>query len=157
MKASHLRRAMRLWPPYLFAGIRVKHISPDFRAVDVELRHGRFNMNYVGTHFGGSIFSMTDPFYVLMLSGILGRDYVIWDRAAAINFIRPGTGTLLAKFRLTDEMLDAVRANTAKPGDRYLPVWPVDVRDSEGEIVASVDKTLYIRNASDQAAAGRKR
>src|ERR1039458_6644721 len=58
---AHLRRLVNLWPPFLGAGIRIKHIAPDMKAVDVEMKLRWWNANYVGTHFGGSLFAMTDP------------------------------------------------------------------------------------------------
>jgi acyl-coenzyme A thioesterase PaaI-like protein len=150
MKPSTLRFGMNFWPPFLAAGIRVVRISDDWREVEVELRQGRFNMNYVGTHFGGSLFSMTDPFFMAMLSNILGRDYVVWDKASSIDFIRPGKGTVRAVMNITDTMLEAIRDNTPNEGDKYLPVWPVEIRDSGGDIVARIDKTIYIRRRKDE-------
>ena len=82
-KNSHaLRRWINLWPPFLGAGIRVKRIAPDMKAVDVEMKLRWWNANYVGTHFGGSLFAMTDAFYMLMLMANLGGDYIVWDKAA---------------------------------------------------------------------------
>ena len=82
-------RAINLWPPILGAGIRVKW-GPGNKAVDVEMKLRFWNRNYVGTHYGGSLYSMTDPFYMLMLMNNLGRDYIVWDKAASIRFRKPG-------------------------------------------------------------------
>lgn len=140
---------MNLWPPFLFSGIRVTHIAEDFTAVDVELRQRFYNRNYVGTHFGGSIFAMTDPFWMMMIMNQLGRDYTVWDRAASIEFLRPGYGTLAAHFRTTPQMIDDIRANTAEEGSKYLPQYPVDVVNKDGETVSRVTKTLHIRRRAD--------
>lgn len=150
MKASTLRRGMLVWPPFLFAGIRVTRISGDFREIDVELRHGRLNMNYIGTHYGGSLFSMTDPFYVVMLMNVLGRDYVVWDKTATIEFVKPGTGTVKAAFRVTDDMLADIAAATPNEGDKFEPVYKVEIVDESGEVVARVTKTMYIRRQPDR-------
>ena len=99
MKAATLRRWMNIWPPLLFSGIRIKHIAPDFREAVIELRDRKLNMNYVGVHFGGAIFAMSDPFHMLMAMNILGRDYVVWDKSASIDYIKPGKGTLTARFQ----------------------------------------------------------
>src|SRR5271168_3206280 len=108
-KSSHaLRRWVNLWPPFLGAGIRVKHIALDMKTVEVEMRLNFWNANYVGTHFGGSLFAMTDPFYMLMLMANLGRDYVVWDKAAIIRNRKPGRGTVRAEFRLSDSQIDDV-------------------------------------------------
>ena len=82
-KKSHaLRRWINFWPPFLGAGIRIQYIAPDMKSVDVEMKLHFWNANYVGTHFGGSLFAMTDPFYMLMLIANLGSDYIVWDKAA---------------------------------------------------------------------------
>src|SRR6202051_5168931 len=93
-----LLRWISLWPPFLGAGIRVKPIAPDMKAVDVEMKLRWWNANYVGTHFGGSLFAMTDAFYMLMLMANLGRDYIVWDKAASIRYRKPGQGTVRAAF-----------------------------------------------------------
>jgi hypothetical protein len=71
---------MNLWPPFLGAGIRVRFISRDWRKIVTQLRLYGLNRNYMGTHFGGSLFSMTDPFYMLMLIRTLGKDYSILSK-----------------------------------------------------------------------------
>jgi acyl-coenzyme A thioesterase PaaI-like protein len=144
MKPRHLRWGMNLWPPFLGAGIRVRHIAPDWSEVRVELRQGLLNRNYVGTHYGGSLFSMTDPFYALMLMHLLGSRYLVWDQAARIEFLAPGRGTVSAVFRLTNEEVEALRAQAAS-GEKVLPAFDVEVRDAGGALVARVRKTLYVR------------
>ena len=103
-----------------------------------------YNRNYVGTQFGGSLYSMTDPFYMLMLMENLGRDYVVGDKAASIDFIAPGRGPVFASFAIDQGFIDQVRECTAG-GDKYLPELPVEVRDGSGALVARVNKTLYVR------------
>jgi hypothetical protein len=77
MKPSTLRLGMNLWPPFLFSGVHVAEIAPDWRYARVELRLRPWNRNYVGTHFGGNLFAMTDPFWMLLLMHCLGRDYYV--------------------------------------------------------------------------------
>lgn len=151
--AGFFRFGINLWPPYLGAGIHVTALAPDYRSVSVRLRHGLLNRNYFGTHYGGSLYSMTDPFYALMLLHNLPRGYTVWDRAAHIDFKIPGRGDVFAHFVLTEEMLADVLARTAA-GDRYEPTWNVDIVDAERQVVATVAKTLYIRRrpASDKLA-----
>jgi acyl-coenzyme A thioesterase PaaI-like protein len=134
---------MSWWPPLLGAGIRVRRIAPDFRAVEVELVQHWWNTNYVGVHFGGSLFAMTDPFFMLMLIENLGPEYIVWDKAAAIRFRRPGHGTVRAEFRITEEQLDEIRraADSAPKIDRH---FNVEVRDETGEVVAIVQRTLHV-------------
>lgn len=144
MSPKVFKTLINLWPPYLGAGVRVENISPDYRQVEVSLKLRWYNRNYVGTHFGGSLFSMTDPFYMLMLMQILGRDYIVWDKSASIDFVAPGKGKVSALFELDDAVLDTIRLATAN-GDKYLPELPVRVVDERGETVAHIRKTLYIR------------
>jgi len=139
-----LRRWINLWPPFLGAGIRVKHIAPDMKAVDVEMKLRWWNANYVGTHFGGSLFAMTDAFYMLMLMANLGRDYIVWDKAASIRYRKPGRGTVRAEFRLTDAQLDHIREKL-KSLPKYEPTFKVEVKDEQGTVIAEVEKLLYVR------------
>jgi len=97
-KARLLRWAMNFYPPYLGAGVRIQHIAGDFREVRVKMGLGWYNRNYVGTQFGGSLYSMTDPFFMLMVMENLGSDYIVWDKAASIDFIAPGKGPVYADF-----------------------------------------------------------
>ncbi|WP_408953142.1 DUF4442 domain-containing protein [Lysobacter sp. Hz 25] len=149
MKASTLRHGLNLWPPFLFSGIHVAAIAPDYRQATVELRMRPWNRNYVGTHFGGSLFSMTDPFWMLLAMNALGREYIVWDRAGSIEFVKPGRGTVRAEFRLDDEVLDELRKATAH-GDKYLHWFDTDVVDASGEVVAKIRKQLYVRRKRDK-------
>ena len=144
-RSSHaLRRWINLWPPFLGAGIRVQHIAPDMRAVDVEMKLGFWNANYVGTHFGGSLFAMTDAFYMLMLMANLGRDYIVWDKAATIRYRKPGKGTVRAEFRLSDSQIDNIREKL-KTLPKYEPVFSVEVKDQAGVVIAEVEKVIQVR------------
>jgi acyl-coenzyme A thioesterase PaaI-like protein len=138
------RLGINLWPPFRGAGIRVMRVSDDYREIDVRLRMRLFNRNYFGTQFGGSMFAMTDPFFALMMMRNLGRGYVVWDKAAAIRYVAPGRSDLFARFRLPQEAIDAARTATAT-GERYEPTFTVVVTDRDGQPIAEVDKTLYIR------------
>lgn len=139
------------WPPYLGAGVRVAHVDADFRYVRVEMRQRWFNRNYLGTHFGGSLYSMVDPFFVLMATHALGPTYIVWDKAASIDFVAPGRGTVSAEFRLTEADVEAMRAATAN-GDKYLPTFDVEIVDASGATVARVQKQLYVRRKRVDAA-----
>ncbi len=144
MSARLLSRGMRFWPPFLGAGIRVRSLAEDFREATVELRLGRFNRNYVGTHFGGSLYAMTDPFFMIMLLQNLGGNYLVWDKSGSIEYVAPGRGTVSAHFRLTGERIAEIRAQAAS-GEKIFPEFEVDVKDAAGEVVARVWKILYVR------------
>ena len=145
---AHLRRLVNFWPPFLGAGIRIQRIAADMKAVDVEMKLHFWNANYVGTHFGGSLFAMTDPFYMLMLMANLGPDYIVWDKAASIRYRKPGKGTVRAEFRLTDEQLNDIREKL-KTLPKYEPVFPVEVKDEAGEVVAAVERILHVRRKAN--------
>jgi len=135
---------MNVYPPFLGAGIRVKRLRPDWRAIDVEMKLRRWNANYVGTHYGGSLYSMTDPFVMLMLMENLGPEYVVWDKAASIRFRSPGRGTVYASFRISEEQLDEIRQSLTSE-EKVDRTFAVVVKDAGGKVIAEVDKQLQIR------------
>ncbi len=132
------------WPPYLGAAIVVKYIADDWQRIEVGMKLRWYNRNYVKSHFGGSLFSMTDPFYMLMLLRNLGKDYIVWDTAARIKFIQPGRSEVRATFTLDAERLQSIREK-AESSEKLLEKFKVRVVDGEGKTVAVVQKTLYIR------------
>lgn len=144
LKVRRLLRKLRWWPPFLGAGIRVTRVADDFLTVDVELRMRFFNRNYVGTHFGGSIYSMCDPWFMVMLIEQLGPNYIVWDKAAAIRFKKPGKGTVKATFHIPAGRVDEIRSQADVQG-KIEPQFQAVVTDAEGNIVAEVDKLLYVR------------
>ncbi len=144
VSARALRIAMNLWPPFLGAGIRVRRIAPDYREALVELRPGLANRNFFGTHFGGSLFAMTDPFFALMVLHNLPADYLVWDKSASIDFVAPGRGRVRARFAITQQDIDTIVRMTAD-GDKHLHLFRVDVEDAEGLVVARVEKIVYVR------------
>ncbi|WP_245543157.1 DUF4442 domain-containing protein [Oceanospirillum maris] len=153
MKAAFLKWGISLWPPLLGAGVKVEVLAKDFSYARIRMKLRWYNRNYVGVHYGGSLYSMTDPFYMLMLSESLGRDYVVWDKAAHIDYIKPGRSTVRTEFNVTPEMLQDIREKTAK-GEKYLPQFEVQIRDDNGELVARVMRTLYIRRKQRAVASG---
>lgn len=144
MSTKLVGRLINFWPPFLFSGIRVKSISPDWRQISVELRLRWWNRNAVGTLFGGSLFAMIDPFYPLMLQHNLGPEYTVWVKSAAIEFIAPGRSVALATFQLSGERLDEIRT-AAEGGNRCLPAFSVTITDPQGKPITRVDKVLYVR------------
>ncbi|SIP97828.1 Acyl-coenzyme A thioesterase PaaI, contains HGG motif [Solilutibacter tolerans] len=144
-----LRFGMNLWPPFLFTGIHVTDIGADWRSARVELRLRPWNRNYVGTQFGGSLFAMTDPYWMLLMLHALPRDYIVWDKAGEIEFVKPGRSTVHAEFHLSDAVIKEVIAAAAN-GDKVLRWFDTDVIDAEGEVVAKVRKQLYIRRKRDR-------
>lgn len=144
MRPGLLRWGMSLWPPYLFAGVRVASIDAQWSQIVVEMRLRWYNRNFVGTHFGGSLFAMTDPMWMMLLLQRLGSDYVVWDKAGTIDFVKPGRGRVTATFDLPQDTLDAILAKAAD-GEKVLHWFENDVVDEAGEVVAHVRKQVYVR------------
>ena len=152
--SRRLRWRFNLIPAYRGTGARVTYISANFREIRVELPLSWRTRNYVGTIFGGSLYGAVDPVYMIMLIKILGPAYTVWDRAAAIRFLRPGRTKLSARFALDDEEVRTIRelAETHPSVDR---VYRVDLVDAGGLVHASVEKTVYIRkNATPKESRG---
>lgn len=138
------RVSFNLWPCYRGTGGRLTYVSADYREIHVRLRLNWRTRNYVGSIFGGSLYGAVDPLYMLMLIRILGNEYVVWDKAANIQFKRPGRSTLYATFQLDDEEIEVIREATAPgaPIDRH---YVVELKDKPGKVHATIDKTIYIR------------
>jgi len=144
MSSGTIRRLINYWPPFLFSGIRVVSIADNWRRVEAELRLRWWNRNAVGTMFGGSLFAMTDPFYPLMLQHNLGRDYVVWMKSAAVEFLSPGRSAARASFLLSGEVLDEIR-NTAEAERKCEREFSVAISDLDGGLIARVRLTVYVR------------
>ena len=134
----------RFWPPFLGANIRVTKLTSDYRELETRMKLTRLNRNWVGTHYGGSIFSMTDPFYMVMLINILGSDYMVWDKSSSIEFKKPGKTEMIANFSISDKKLEEIIENT-KDGSPYFAEFCVDVLNTDNEVVANVNKKVYVR------------
>lgn len=143
-----------LYPPFLGAGVSVRSASPDLRAIDVSMKLRWWNRNYVGTQFGGSLYSMVDPFLMLMFLENLGEGYVVWDKAATVRFRSPGRGTVHASFRLTEADVQRVRDEVARDG-RSEPRFEVVIVDDAGRTVAEIEKVLSIKPKASKASPAR--
>jgi hypothetical protein len=142
--ARHMRMLLNIWGPFLGAGIRVKRLGPDWKEIDVEMKLRWWNANYVGTHYGGSLYSMTDPFFMVMLIENLGKDYIVWDKSASIRFKKPGRGTVSASFRLSEQQIQEIK-QALKTQAKIERVFMVEVKDESGSVIAEVEKLLHIR------------
>jgi acyl-coenzyme A thioesterase PaaI-like protein len=147
LRQKFLEKTINFYGPFVGAGVKLKHMSKDFRDCEVEMKLTFYNKNYMGTQFGGSLYAMTDPWYMLMLIKNLGEDYIVWDKGATINFRKPGRGTVRAEFQLTEEVLEDIRATVAAQV-KMDKVFKVEIKDESGKLIADVDKVLYIRKKS---------
>ena len=149
-KSRVLHFALNLWPPFRGAGVRVRRIASDYRSVTVELRLGLLNRDAVGTHFGGSLYAMVDPFYMLMVSANLGPEYLVWDKAGSIEYVAPGRGRVWARCEVTEADLALILRMT-EAGDKHLHVFKVDIHDDDNMVVARVEKVVYVRRRRSES------
>jgi len=144
MRASMFRRLLNLWPPFLCNSIRVLALGEDWSTARVVLRLRPWNRNYVRSQFGGNLFAMIDPFWMLLALHRLGDDYYVWDQAGAIDFVAPGREDVYAAFHLTDAMVEELRA-AAAGGGKVLRWFETDITTASGDVIARVRKQLYVR------------
>lgn len=137
------RLYFNFFPAYRSTGARIKFISADYKEIHVALRLYWRTRNYVGTVFGGSIFGALDPLYMIQLIKLLGDEYVVWDSKAKVDFKRPVSKTVFARFLIKDELLDEIRDTVAR--EKKMQLWlPAQFEDKDGKVYATVDKLLYI-------------
>jgi len=137
-------KLIRFWPPYFGAGIYVKSVNKDFTVVETRMKHRFFNTNYVGTHFGGSLYSMCDPFLMFILLHHLKKDHIIWDKSASIQYLRPAKGEVRAIFKVALEEIESIKKKCLASFS-IEPKYEIEVLDSKDNVVAIVSKTLYVR------------
>ncbi|KTC85023.1 DUF4442 domain-containing protein [Legionella brunensis] len=151
LSANALRFILNCYPPFWGAGIKVETISKNFSFARVSMAFRWYNKNYMRTQFGGSLYSMTDPFFALMLIHRLGPKYVVWDKQGEIDYIKPGKGRVYADFAITDEDLVGIKEAT-KEYKKHLPVFHTQIYDNSKQIIAIVKKTLYVKRLHDNIA-----
>lgn len=133
-----------MYPPYLGMGVRVRAYRDDFTRFEVELRSRWYNRNLFGTHFGGSLYSMCDPFFVFIVTMNLGRGYIVWDKSASIEFLKPAKGTILGVFEISRDRLEQIRSEVDELGKKTYH-FEADLTDEAGAAVAHVSKEVYVR------------
>ncbi len=142
------RFKFNFFPAYRGTGARVVYIADDYREIKIKIPLNWRTRNYVGTIYGGSMYGGIDPIYMLMLIKNLGKNYVVWDKAANIRFKKPGKETLFAEFLLTENELGEIKEilKTQKSVDR---IYTVELKDGNGTLHCRIEKTLYIANKAD--------
>lgn len=142
-----LRRLLNVWPPFRAAGIRVVELADDWSRVTVQLRLAPLTRNYMGTQFGGSMFAMTDPFWVILLIHRLGPGYTVWDRRAEIDFLAPGRTDVRCTIEVSDQVVEELRAEAAG-GSPALRWVHNDIVDRHGAVIARVRREVYVRQVT---------
>lgn len=132
------------WPPFLGAGIKIDYISPDLTYVRVRLKKRPWTANIIGIQYGGSIFSMTDPFFMTILLMKMGKGYRILDKSTTISYLKPGLTTLFAEFKIPEEQIAEIRAEVDQKG-KLEKRFVATVTDTSGNKIAEVDKLIWFK------------
>nr|WP_278252128.1 DUF4442 domain-containing protein [Deferrivibrio essentukiensis] len=135
---------LNIYPPYVGAGVKIEYIREDWKELKVSMVLRWYNRNAVGTHFGGSLYSMTDPHIMLLLMNSLGRDYIVWDKSAEIDFVKATKKKVYCTVAITDEIINEIKDKTAN-GDKYYPEFTLKIIDGEENLIARVKKVLYVK------------
>ena len=143
-KIKRLIRRVSWYPPYLGAGIKLKKVNKDFTRFEVEMKMTWYNRNLFGTHFGGSLYAMSDPFFVFIVLNYLGKDYVVWDKSAKIKFLKPGKGTVKGVFEIKEEELLKVKKETDIEEKKTF-FFSAEITNDKDERIATVEKEIYVR------------
>jgi Domain of unknown function (DUF4442) len=142
-KMWRFKTFMNWYPMYFGSGGKILFWSADSQEVHVQLKRNIWTYNYVGTIFGGSMFSASDPFYMLMWFHILGKNYVVWDKSASIRFKRPARKTLYAKFFISDENIADIKQRVLENKEIDVP-FTLKWQDTEGVVYAEIERIVYI-------------
>ncbi len=155
-ESRKMRWMFKLFPVYMGTGASITYIAGDYKELRVKIPLSWRTRNYVGTIYGGSIYSAIDPMYMLMLMRILGKEFVVWDKAANIKFKKPGTDTLYANFIITEEELASIKQQVADKGEVNYN-FNLDIVDKNGIVHASVEKLIYVATTEFYKAKLKKR
>jgi acyl-coenzyme A thioesterase PaaI-like protein len=149
MPESHKSRLSRMvfnfFPAFWSTGAKVTYLAADYKEVHLKLPLSWRTRNYVGTIFGGSMFASTDVLYFLLVLKNIGKDYIVWDKASSIHFKKPGKGTLYTKVTVSDKEIETIKKELQYT-DKIDRIYLLDLIDEAGDICASIEKTIHIRN-----------
>ncbi|XXQ69215.1 DUF4442 domain-containing protein [Neisseriaceae bacterium B1] len=142
--AEKLRRRLNWWSPLFFMGIQITYLSNDYTHCRARLRNWFNTKNTHGSQFGGSLFAMTDPIYAMMCNCLFGDRHYVWDKAASIEFVKPGRGEVYLDCQISHEKIEEILAHTAT-GEKHFPEFTVRVFDANDDTIAIAQRILYIR------------
>lgn len=137
-------RLINWYPPYLFTGIKVVDYADDFSCFRTRLKLTWYNRNLIGTAFGGSLYAMCDPFFMFIILIQLGEQYIVWDKTASIEFLKPGKGTVFAEFKLSPSQISEIKRTVDRDGKGAFE-FPCEVTDGDGNVIAKLQKGVYVR------------
>jgi len=144
LSPKSLKRLLNFYPPYLGAGIKISHISEDWSELHVSMSLRWYNRNAVGTHFGGSLYSMIDPHLMLLLMQLLGKEYLVWDKAADIEFIKASKRKVTSVIKISNKDLEEIKVKT-ETGEKFFPEFMVEIKDENNDLIARIKKTIYVK------------
>lgn len=144
MTLKTITKLISYYPAYLGAGISIKEFNKEFTKITAQLKMHWYNKNAVGTHFGGSLYSMCDPFYMFILMEHLGKDYIVWDKWASIDFKKPGTKTVTATFEIPIERIAEIKKQVDENGKGDF-IFNTAILNEDNVVVAAVEKVVYVR------------
>lgn len=142
-KGRIFKLMFNIFPGFRRTGARMIKASDDLHYAKIKLPLNYKTRNYVGTIYGGSMYSCADGIYMVQLINILGKEYVVWDKSASIRFRRPGNTTLFGEFVLETQFIEQIKSEIAIEKEKDY-ILKVDLVDKEGEIYATIEKVLYI-------------
>jgi len=145
LKSRVTRILFNYVPMFWSTGAKITYLADDCKEMHLKLPLNCRTRNYVGTIFGGSMFSSTDVLYFLLVRKNLGEDYIVWDKASCIRFKKPGTGTLYTRAVISDDEIEIIKTELLNT-DKIDRVYYLDLVDESGDICASVEKTIHIQN-----------
>lgn len=122
---------------------KIIEVSDDLHFVKIKIPLNWKNRNYVGTIFGGSMLSATDPIYMIQLINILGEDYVVWDKAATIKYRRPAKEAVFCEFIFSKQDIANIKRDVLQKGEIDIIKTPNIVTKS-GTVIAELSKTIYV-------------
>ncbi|PZX54152.1 DUF4442 domain-containing protein [Algoriphagus chordae] len=143
-KFKKLIRGINWYPPFLFSGIKVIDYAEDFSMFRTQLKLRWYNQNLIGTAFGGSLYAMCDPFFMFIVLIQLGDEYIVWDKTASIEFVKPGKGTVYAEFKVSPSQIAEIKTAVDRDGKGVFE-FPCEVKDAYGNIIAKLQKGIYVR------------
>ena len=142
-KSTLFKTMFNISPMYRRSCGKITFVSDDLHVVKVKIPLTYKNKNYVGSMFGGSLFAATDPIYMIQLMQILGKEYVVWDKATEIRFKKPAYSHAFVTFEFNSEEIEQIieKVKHEKEVD-----WVKNLKITNGKetIFTELNKTIYI-------------
>jgi acyl-coenzyme A thioesterase PaaI-like protein len=142
-KSQIFKYGFNLSPMYRRSTGKVISVSNDLLTVKIKIPISYKNKNYVGSIFGGSLFSATDPIYMIQLLNILGDNYVVWDKSAEIKYRRPAKKDAFASFIFSWDEIERIKQEVTQKGELDW-IKNLQITDDNQTVFCELEKTMYI-------------